>query len=112
MVETLCRRYGRHIGTVDDHLYYSFPKLEDLLHVELTEELRAAGFGYRAKFIAATCQKLATLPRDYLASLRSLTYEEAHLALLNFMGVGAKVADCVCLMSLDKHEVKRSQSFY
>lgn len=106
MVETLCRRYGKQIATVDDHTYFDFPKLENLLHPTLTEELRSAGFGYRAKFIAVTCQQLAALPSTYLDSLRLLSYEEAHSALLEFMGVGAKVADCVCLMSLDKHEVR------
>ena len=32
------------------------------------------------------------------------TYREAHEALLEMSGVGPKVADCVCLMSLDKME--------
>lgn len=41
---------------------------------------------------------------SYLASLRQLPYEKAHLALLQFSGVGPKVADCVCLMSLEKHD--------
>lgn len=41
---------------------------------------------------------------EYLCSLREQPYEKAHLALLQFSGVGPKVADCVCLMSLDKHD--------
>lgn len=108
MVQNLCKHYGKEIATIDDHTYYDFPLVKDLLHPSLTEELRDLGFGYRAKFIAATAQQLASLPDDYLHSLRSASYEDAHASLLQFMGVGAKVADCVCLMSLDKHAVGRS----
>ena len=39
----------------------------------------------------------------YLMALRDEPYEQAHESLLAFSGVGPKVADCVCLMSLDKH---------
>ena len=42
---------------------------------------------------------------DWLFSLRQLPYQEAHDALLTLQGVGPKVADCVCLMSLDKQDV-------
>ena len=45
-----------------------------------------------------------TSPEAYLLSLRGLTYEEARSALLPLAGVGPKVADCICLMSLDKRE--------
>lgn len=36
--------------------------------------------------------------------LRKKSYEEVHRELTGLPGVGAKVADCVCLMSLDKPE--------
>ena len=102
MVNALCTAYGQHIATVEDVAYHDFPKLESLLHDGLEQELRALGFGYRAKFIAHTTRALALLPPTYLHDLRSVPYEEAHTALMGFMGVGAKVADCVALMSLDK----------
>jgi N-glycosylase/DNA lyase len=41
---------------------------------------------------------------DELYSLRNIPYKNAHEALLQFVGVGPKVADCVCLMSLDKYD--------
>ena len=43
-------------------------------------------------------------PKGWLECLRDLPYSEAHSALLELTGVGAKVADCVCLMGLDKLE--------
>ena len=36
--------------------------------------------------------------------MREAPYAEAHEALLELPGVGPKVADCICLMSLDKAE--------
>lgn len=43
-------------------------------------------------------------PVDWLEGLRNVEYKDAHEALLGLQGVGPKVADCVCLMSLDKAE--------
>ncbi|CCG81889.1 8-oxoguanine DNA glycosylase [Taphrina deformans PYCC 5710] len=104
MVQNLCKHYGKQIAVIDGHAYYDFPRVQDLLHNSLDQELRALGFGYRAKFIAATARQLSEKPPDFLQSLRSKDYAEAHAELMKFMGVGAKVADCVCLMSLDKHQ--------
>lgn len=39
---------------------------------------------------------------SYLSSLRTLSYAEARTELLQFQGVGPKVADCILLMSLDQ----------
>ena len=36
--------------------------------------------------------------------LRDLPYEQAHKELVAIHGIGAKIADCVCLFSLDKTE--------
>lgn len=87
MVQNLCKHYGTEIATVDGETYYSFPDVGNLLHSTLTSELRELGFGYRAKFIAATAQQVAQLPSHYLDSMRSKSYEEAHAALMQFTGV-------------------------
>ncbi|KAH8018661.1 hypothetical protein HPB51_009650 [Rhipicephalus microplus] len=67
-------------------------------------ELRAAGFGYRAKYVHGTAKALAARDPMWLQSLRAAPYAEAHRQLIELPGVGAKVADCVCLMALDKTE--------
>jgi 3-methyladenine DNA glycosylase/8-oxoguanine DNA glycosylase len=68
------------------------------------QTLRELGFGYRAKYIYQTACMIANdRPKGFLTTLREeKDYREAHDALLEFSGVGPKVADCVCLMSLDK----------
>ncbi|RHZ75961.1 hypothetical protein Glove_208g75 [Diversispora epigaea] len=121
MIEKLCRKYGKKVYTLNDQEYYDFPVLEKLALPQVENELKQLGFGYRAKYIAQTTkilmEKYLTNEDDndgsingsgsggeqWLHSLRKLDYKEAHEALLQLTGVGPKVADCVCLMSLDKH---------
>lgn len=87
--------------------FYSFPTVSQLTNA--TEaDLRAAGFGYRAKFIAGAVSALNEKPNGanaYLHTLRhECSYKEAQAALAELPGVGPKVAACACLFSLDKHE--------
>ena len=105
MVEKLCMTYGHQLGHYKDKFYYSFPSLEALAAEGVEQTLRGLGFGYRAGYIHKTAKLLVNeKPKGWLESLRDLPYPEAHAALLELMGVGAKVADCVCLMGLDKLE--------
>ncbi|KAF9563888.1 8-oxoguanine glycosylase ogg1 [Mortierella alpina] len=108
----LCQEYGPPITIppedADDtpRTYYGFPVMEELAKDGVEETLRRLGFGYRAKYIAKTAKMIQAMDdgEQWLRGLRSLPYEEAHSALLTLQGVGPKVADCICLMSLDKQD--------
>ncbi|KAF3933939.1 hypothetical protein ABW19_dt0206422 [Dactylella cylindrospora] len=128
MVDKLCKTYGKPLGSIthtaaaaaapladatssavnaaepEQVAYYSFPSIEALTASTVEAKLRELGFGYRAKYIYQTaCMIAKDHPAGYLNTLRDKKdYKEAHEALLEFSGVGPKVADCVCLMSLDK----------
>ena len=106
MVETLCTNYGNHLYTDDEFgEIYSFPQIDNLQNDHIEDNLRKLGFGYRAKYIANCAKKISSSnikSSHWLYSLREKSYEEAHQELTKLPGVGAKVADCVCLMSLDK----------
>ncbi|KAK6348463.1 8-oxoguanine glycosylase ogg1 [Orbilia javanica] len=119
MVDKLCATYGTPLGTIThtptttssdtkppptEVAYYSFPKIESLTSPDVEETLRTLGFGYRAKYIYKTaCMVHNDRPKGFLNTLRDdKDYKEAHAELIQFTGVGPKVADCVCLMSLDK----------
>jgi N-glycosylase/DNA lyase len=65
--------------------------------------LRECGLGYRAKYVQGTAKKIFETSFN-LETLKTMPYTEAKKALLEFPGVGAKVADCVLLFSLDKTE--------
>ncbi|XP_005095305.2 N-glycosylase/DNA lyase [Aplysia californica] len=103
MVEKLCTHYGHLITSVDEKDFYAFPPLSALTGDEVETTLRQLGFGYRAKFISSIAKTVCE-EKDpgWLSSLRGRSYTEAKTELMTLMGVGAKVADCVCLMSLDK----------
>uniref|UniRef100_UPI00398EBC93 N-glycosylase/DNA lyase n=1 Tax=Pristiophorus japonicus TaxID=55135 RepID=UPI00398EBC93 len=106
MIERLCQTYGERLCKLDSYTYYSFPALQTLAGDDVEKQLRVLGFGYRAKFVSQSAKMiLETHGSDWLNSLREAPYEEAKRALCTLPGVGAKVADCVCLMSLDKPEV-------
>jgi N-glycosylase/DNA lyase len=106
------------------HLY-SFPNQEILSSLN-EEDLKSLGFGYRAKFVIESSKLLQSKPADFLNSLRNysclsekdkLLDPEKQVSklreyrrvvqseLLEFLGVGNKVADCVALFSLDQADI-------
>jgi len=104
-VGNLCLHFGPLVAEVDGTAYHDFPAPEKLALKGVEEKLRKLGFGYRAKYIAQTSNMIVNvLPRGWLVGLREKPYREAHEALLQLSGLGPKVADCICLMSLDKTE--------
>ena len=91
-----------------DMIWYEFPSLQQLIQNEALSEsnLRTkCGMGYRANYLMETIQLLQTLGGEpYLQSLRSSTdpiYVQEQL--LQFKGIGRKVADCIALFSLQQH---------
>ncbi|EEB06080.1 N-glycosylase/DNA lyase [Schizosaccharomyces japonicus yFS275] len=104
MLQKLCSSYGTWLGYWFGHDFYSFPSLSKLASIsELERELRNLGFGYRAKFIHKSVLYLSK-NKGFLENLSSLSYEACRDELCLLPGVGPKVADCVCLMSLNKFE--------
>lgn len=116
MVDKLCKNFGENLENRDENknsiydTYQSFPCVERLAQDDVFECLRyELGFGYRAKYITETAKKLLHMsteagcksPREYLLSLRSLDYKETRKQLMQLSGIGRKVADCICLMSMD-----------
>ncbi|CAO2834567.1 unnamed protein product [Amaranthus hypochondriacus] len=96
---------GQFVGNVEGFQFYEFPSLERLAMVS-EEELREAGFGYRAKYIVNTIKALQMKPRggvEWLSSLRGMHLEDVINSLSTLPGVGPKVASCVALFSLDQH---------
>lgn len=78
-------------------VWYEFPSPERILQNE--KKLDACGLGYRKPYVLAAARAALDgwLDYDYLSSL---SYEEAKSYLMEFEGVGPKVADCVCLYAL------------
>ena len=82
--------------------FYTFPTPARLAKASV-KELAECGLGYRARYISETAKMIYEGNVDF-ESLRKANYEKARQKLLNFLGVGLKVADCVLLFSLGKLE--------
>ena len=105
LVLKLCTHFGTQTAVFGDIACHSFPRIEDLSRKGVREQLVSLGFGYRSRYIYETAVKLnKEYSSDWLSLLREVPYAQAADSLLQFPGVGRKVADCVCLMSLDKLE--------
>jgi N-glycosylase/DNA lyase len=121
MVHKLCIHYGPLLGHLDEEAYHDFPEPAALAKDGVEANLRALGFGYRAKYLYRTACMIVEKPGGWLDSLRNPEspvlgkkpspggewaaegregYRVAHEELLALQGVGPKVADCVCLMGL------------
>ncbi|KAJ1797440.1 8-oxoguanine glycosylase ogg1 [Coemansia sp. RSA 2399] len=106
LIDKLCRQYGHPIDTAKG-TFYTFPTVRDIAEdKDIEGTFTRLGFGYRAKYYAKTVERLSTgheCPEQFLLGLRaSPSWEHAKAQLMQFNGVGPKVADCICLMSLDK----------
>eukprot|EP00003_Mantamonas_plastica_P027874 TRINITY_DN6108_c0_g1_i2.p1 TRINITY_DN6108_c0_g1~~TRINITY_DN6108_c0_g1_i2.p1 ORF type:complete len:206 (+),score=56.49 TRINITY_DN6108_c0_g1_i2:215-832(+) len=103
MVNALAENYGDNLGTWNGEDIFAFPSLEQLAAVgrdELENQLRERKFGYRAKYIANTVDKLIEYGGEqWLNDLRNHPNPQEELVKLD--GVGRKVADCIALFSLD-----------
>lgn len=126
MVLSLGKQYGSYVCSLEGIPFYTFPTFGDLYcKLETLEsDLRHLGFGYRANYVAKTILALHELPidssylmhpslkvlfedapcsvRDSLYALREREYNDCLSSLLPLSGIGRKVADCICLFSLDK----------
>lgn len=121
LVEKLATLYGSPIIDVDGVSYCSFPSFAKMAQPEVEETLRKNGFGYRAKFINKSAQEIGEKGGlQWFAELNKKSYKETHEELKTLTGIGPKVADCICLMSLghlsaipvDTHIFKIAQMHY
>lgn len=104
----ISQRYGHHLE-LGGFSTYGFPAPETLAAAG-APALRECELGFRAGYIASIAREMTDpesqgmLTPEGLRSLRGVPAEQARLKLLEFHGVGEKVADCVLLFSLDKLE--------
>jgi len=108
-------------------IYYSFPTVEQLKNAT-EEELKACGVGFRAKYIKDTVNKIyensveqsEQYKKEYdMLWIKNQQDDICHKMLQNYSGIGAKVADCVMLFSMEKYSafpvdvwVKRAMQYF
>jgi N-glycosylase/DNA lyase len=99
MLHELSRRYGRQTG-FERYSFHAFPEIGALAQATVGD-LQKCGLGYRAGYVSQTAKKIHELNYDF-ESLKRMGYSKTKEELLQFPGVGQKVADCVLLFSLGK----------
>lgn len=109
-IKRISERWGDELH-YKGNTYYAFPTPEQVKEATL-DEIKETGASFRSKYILDTIarvnealenpdnEELKIYDLDYI---KSLDADKCHLALQKFMGVGAKVADCIMLFSMAKH---------
>jgi N-glycosylase/DNA lyase len=97
-------RFGEKVD-LDDIKLFTFPPPDRIANSKI-RELRHIGLGFRADYLRDTAREICKGTIN-LSKIKELSYEKAWEELVyskHLKGVGAKVADCVLLYSMDKFE--------
>ncbi|CAN0455077.1 unnamed protein product, partial [Ectocarpus sp. 12 AP-2014] len=82
---------------------HSFPTVDALATRATEADLRAMGFGYRAKYIVDSAKLIhSNGGAGWALDMRNKDRDEVRSQLMTLCGVGPKVADCIALFSLDQ----------
>ena len=114
-VNKISTKWGKKIE-YKDKIYYAFPNIDEIKDATL-EEIQETGASFRSKYILDTINNAynskkekqslkideeSSFSKYSLDYIKSLNDDECHMALQEFKGVGAKVADCIMLFSMEK----------
>ncbi|MBI2530109.1 MAG: hypothetical protein HYW05_03120 [Candidatus Diapherotrites archaeon] len=100
-INALSQKFGNEIE-FDGMQFFTFPTIDALANCR-ERHLQLCALGYRSAYLLKTAKMLRKkIERENfdLNALKKLPYAEAKAALMQFPGVGEKVADCVLLFSL------------
>lgn len=103
-IELLSSQYGNLVCEKENLCFYTFPPVQTLADADRVALERTAGLAFRGANIKLVAEQILDRGEGWLLSLRDVDYHRAKSALMEIRGVGAKIADCVCLFSLDKYE--------
>ncbi len=95
IIDRLCNALGEDMGA-----YKAFPTIAALASQD-EEFYRSIGAGYRAKYLVDTAQKLHN---GFDLSCKNLSYSGAKKHLMQLMGIGCKVADCILLFGYHRQD--------
>lgn len=98
----LSEAYGEKVEFLNRE-YYLFPKLDRLVSLSL-EDFRKCKVGFRDKYLVGIIESINNGSFD-LNMIDSLNTEEALQYLINFKGIGMKVASCILLFSYQRFNV-------
>lgn len=100
-INLLCREFGNEVN-VEGEPCFTFPTPGALVGAEECQ-VRACSLGYRSPFLCQVAQEVDKDP-GWADIIRNLPYEDARTKLMQYRGVGRKVADCVLLFGFERLE--------
>ncbi len=103
IIERLSQKYGKEI-IWNGKSYYTFPTPEELSKASV-KDLRDLGLGFRDVRVFETTRLVKNKEIDIEKLEQIEDIEQLREELLKLPGVGPKVADCIMLFSMKKHEV-------
>jgi N-glycosylase/DNA lyase len=103
-INEFSKHFGAPLGEVEGTEYYAFPPAPTLAQVDADYLTKISGLGFRGRNLVRVAKQVEERGAGWASSLREMPYEQAHRELVSLHGIGAKIADCVCLFSLDKTE--------
>ena len=103
-IEEMARIYGDLVCEHSNVCYYAFPRPESLASLQPKVLNSVGSLGFRGEILRSVSRHILDQGEGWLLGLRDVPYHEAKAQLTAVRGVGAKIADCVCLFSLDKHQ--------
>lgn len=103
-IEEMSRIYGRLVCEQGNSCYYAFPHPERLACLQPRVLNSVGSLGFRGEVLRSVSRHILDQGPGWLLGLRELSYGDAKSQLMTVRGVGAKIADCVCLFALDKDE--------
>lgn len=116
IIERFCSLFGKKIES-EYGSFFSFPDISEIKDIQISE-LAPIKAGFRDKYIIDAIKKISS-GEVCLETLIKLDYENAKKELLKIKGIGEKVANCILLFGLGKHNafpidvwVKRVMSHY
>lgn len=104
IIEGMARKYGKEI-LWNGEAFYTFPKPNELANASV-DDLRKLGLGFRDKRVYDTTQIFLN-NKNLSSILLKLNFKDLRDKLIEFPGVGPKVADCILLFS----SLKRLEAF-
>lgn len=96
-IDMFCERASKNYTEVSGMKIYAFPKYDEI-DLSLFDD-KSLGFGYRAPYLREICEFVAANP-SWLSELQNMNYDDAMKSLMERKGIGAKVANCICLFGL------------
>lgn len=131
-INKISAKWGKSIE-YKGNIYNAFPTIEQIKDANL-EEIQETGASFRSKYIIDTIsnvynsykskidgnlEEIEKFKKYDLDYIKTLSDDECHAALNEFKGVGAKVADCIMLFSMNKYSafpvdvwVKRAMIYF